>query len=52
LLTSGFELGGELASAIDWQRADGKGHAMQQCVEELGRGEGGGASVGLDDVPG
>jgi hypothetical protein len=51
LLTGGFELGCELASAIDLQRTDGKGHAVQQGVEELGGRCSGGASVGLDHVP-
>ncbi len=47
LLTGGFELGGELAAAVDLHRTDGKGHAVQQGVEELSSGRGGGASVGL-----
>src|SRR5260221_13565170 len=51
LLTGGFELGGELASAVDLQSANGKGHAVQQGVEELGGSEGGSASVGLNHVP-
>lgn len=51
LLTGGFELGGELAAAIDLHRANGKGHAVQHGLEELGGGEGGGASVGLNHVP-
>ncbi len=46
-----FELGGELAAAIDLQGADGKGHAVLQGVEELGGGLGGGAGVGLKHIP-
>jgi hypothetical protein len=51
LLASLLELSGELRSAFDLQSADGKGHAVQQSIEKLGGGEGGGPSVGLDDVP-
>src|SRR5713226_5471344 len=45
LLASLFELGGELASAIDLDRANGKGHAVLQGIEELSSSRGGGAGV-------
>ena len=51
LLAGLFELGGELGAAIDLHRANGKGHAVLQGVEELGGGWGGGAGVGLDHIP-
>ena len=42
LLAGLLKLGGELASAIDLQRANGKRHADLQGIEEFGRGRGGG----------
>ena len=39
------------AAAIALQRANGKGHATQQGIEERGGGEGGSAEVGLNHVP-
>src|SRR5229473_1810239 len=50
-LASLFELGGELASAIDLNRANGKGHAVLQGIEELGRGLRRGSSVRLENIP-
>jgi hypothetical protein len=51
LLAGEFKLGGELGTAIDLHGADGEGHAVLQRVEELSRGLGGGAGVGLNHVP-
>jgi len=50
-LTSRFELGGELASAIDLQCTNREGHAVQQGLQKLRGGLGGGARVGLNHVP-
>jgi hypothetical protein len=36
LLIGLFELGGELASAVDLQGANGKGHAVEQGFQKLG----------------
>jgi hypothetical protein len=51
LLTSLFELGRELGTAVDLHGADRKRHAVLQGVEELGGGLRGGAGVGLQHVP-
>jgi len=40
-----------MRTAVDLQSTDGKGHAVLQGVEELGRSEGGGTGVGLEDIP-
>jgi hypothetical protein len=50
-LAGEFELGGELRTAIDVHRADGKGRTELQGIEELGGGLGGGASVRLNRIP-
>jgi hypothetical protein len=50
LLASLFELGGELRAAVDRQRANGKGHAVLQGIEELGRGLSRGPSVRLKNI--
>ena len=51
LLAGLLKLGGELASAIDLQRANGKRHADLQGIEEFGCGRGGGVGVRLNDIP-
>jgi hypothetical protein len=51
LLAGLFELGGELASAIDLHGANGERHAVLQSIEELSCGLSGGVGMGLDDVP-
>ncbi len=50
-LTGLFEIGGELAAAIDLQSAHRERHALQQVVEELRGGERGGTREHRDDVP-
>jgi hypothetical protein len=37
--------------AVDPHRTNGKGHAVLQGVQELSGGRGGGAGVGLNDIP-
>ena len=51
LLAGLLELSGELTAAIDLNGPDGKGHAVQQSLQELAGGESCGAAMGLDDVP-
>ena len=50
-LAGGFELGGELAAAVDLQGAQGEGQARAEGVEEAGGEGGGGAGVRLKDIP-
>jgi hypothetical protein len=51
LLASLFEVGGELRAAVDLHRANGKGHAVLQGIEELSRGLRRGARVCLENIP-
>src|ERR1019366_10063891 len=51
LLTSLFELGGELRTAVDLHRANGKRHAGLQGIEELSRSLCRGARVRLENIP-
>src|SRR5260370_42119869 len=51
LLASLFKLGGKLAAAINLYRANGKGHAVLQGIEERSGGRSRGAAVGVHSVP-
>src|SRR3990172_12275785 len=46
-----FELGHELGAAVDLDRSDREGHALEDRIQEAGRGVSRGAAMCLQDLP-